>query len=103
MFHATRQKHSAGRRSGWSGQIAGAYRKGDPIGGLDVAGADGAVIVFHAGTRTGPEGEILAHGGRVLGVTATGDDLGAARDAAYAAIGRIDWPGGFCRRDIAAG
>ncbi len=80
----------------------GAYRKGDPIGGLDAAGSD-AVTVFHAGTRAGPDGTVLANGGRVLGVTATGDGLAAARDAAYAAIDRIDWPGGFCRRDIADG
>ena len=81
----------------------GAYRKGDPIGGLDNAGAAEGVTVFHAGTMAGPAGEILANGGRVLGVTATGSDMPAARDAAYAAIDAIDWPGGFCRRDIAAG
>ena len=81
----------------------GAYRKGDPIGGLDSAGAAEGVTVFHAGTMAGQPGEILANGGRVLGVTATGHDMPAARDAAYAAIDRIDWPGGFCRRDIAAG
>ena len=80
----------------------GAYRKGDPIGGLDAAGRAESTTVFHAGTRAGPHGEILANGGRVLGVTATGPDLGTARDRAYAAIDRIDWPGGFCRRDIAA-
>ena len=79
----------------------GAYRKGDPIGGLDTAGAADAVTIFHAGTRLGPDGEILANGGRVLGVTATGDDLQSARRAAYGAVDRIDWPGGFCRRDIA--
>ena len=81
----------------------GAYRKGDPIGGLDAAGQAETVTIFHAGTRTGPDGEILAHGGRVLGVTATGVDLRTAREAAYGAVDRIDWPGGFCRRDIAAG
>ena len=80
----------------------GAYRKGDPIRGLEDAGAIGAVTVFHAGTKVGPDGEVLANGGRVLGVTATGGDIPAAREAAYAAIDRIDWPGGFCRRDIAA-
>ncbi len=80
----------------------GAYRKGDPIGGLDTAGAADAVTIFHAGTRLGSDGEILANGGRVLGVTATGDDLRTARRAAYEAVNRIDWPGGFCRRDIAA-
>ncbi len=79
----------------------GAYRKGDPIGGLDDAGSTDGVTIFHAGTRAGPDGEVLANGGRVLGVTATGADIAAARNAAYAAVDRIDWPGGFCRRDIA--
>ena len=45
-------------------------------------------------------GHVRAVGGRVLNVCATGTDLQAARDAAYAAIGAIDWPEGFCRRDI---
>jgi phosphoribosylamine--glycine ligase len=44
---------------------------------------------------------VLAKGGRVLGVTAVGDTVRAARDAAYQAVGLIDWPEGFCRRDIA--
>ncbi len=80
----------------------GPYGKGDPIGGLDAAGESEAVTIFHAGTRVGPDGEILANGGRVLGVTATGDDLPSARAAAYGAVDRVDWPGCFCRRDIAA-
>ena len=54
---------------------------------------------FHAGTRR-QGGRLLADGGRVLGVTALGTDLAAARARAYAAIDKIDWPGGFCRRDI---
>ncbi|MGA8401051.1 MAG: phosphoribosylamine--glycine ligase [Stellaceae bacterium] len=74
-------------------------RRGTEINGLDAAGDDPDVKIFHAGTKR--EGErILADGGRVLGVTATGPDLAAARDRAYRAIDRIDWPGGFCRRDI---
>ena len=54
---------------------------------------------LHAGTRR-DGGRLLAAGGRVLGVTALGQDLAAARDRAYTAVDRIDWPQGFCRRDI---
>ena len=74
-------------------------RRGTEIDGLDAAGADPDVKIFHAGTKRGGD-RILADGGRVLGVTATGADLAAARDRAYAAVDKIDWPEGFCRRDI---
>jgi phosphoribosylamine--glycine ligase len=57
------------------------------------------VQVFHAGTRA-ENGRILAAGGRVLTVCATGATLADARASAYAAVDAIDWPGGFCRRDI---
>jgi phosphoribosylamine--glycine ligase len=80
----------------------GAYRKGTAVRGLDRAAAVPGVTVFHAGTGRGAAGEVVAQGGRVLGIGATGATLAAARDAAYAAIDRIDWPEGFCRRDIAA-
>jgi phosphoribosylamine--glycine ligase len=77
----------------------GDYAKGSVIGGLDALPEDSRRMVFHAGTRA--EGaDITANGGRVLNVTARGDTLAAAREAAYAMIDRIDWPGGFCRRDI---
>ncbi len=56
--------------------------------------------IFHGGTRATDEGRIIAAGGRVLTVSATGASLGSARAAAYAAVARIDWPDGFCRRDI---
>jgi phosphoribosylamine--glycine ligase len=73
--------------------------RGSEIRGLKAAAADPKVKIFHAGTRR--EGErLIADGGRVLGVTALGQDLGAARDRAYTAVDRIDWPQGFCRRDI---
>jgi phosphoribosylamine--glycine ligase len=81
----------------------GHYRKGSEIRGLDRAAALPDVEVFHAGTRRDADGRLLADGGRVLGVTALGGGLSAARDRAYAAIDRIDWPEGFCRRDIGAG
>jgi phosphoribosylamine--glycine ligase len=77
----------------------GAYAKGSEIKGLDAAGADRDVQIFHAGTRR-DGARILADGGRVLGVTARGGDIAEAQARAYAAVDSIDWPGGFCRRDI---
>ena len=77
----------------------GAYAKGEAIGGLDAAAAAEGVTIFHAGTRRA-EGGWVSHGGRVLNVTARGADVAEARDRAYAAVDRIAWPGGFCRRDI---
>jgi phosphoribosylamine--glycine ligase len=73
--------------------------RGSEIRGLAAAAADRDVKIFHAGTRYGGE-RLVADGGRVLGVTALGGDLAAARERAYAAIAKIDWPEGFCRRDI---
>ncbi|MCA1297764.1 phosphoribosylamine--glycine ligase [Stappia indica] len=77
----------------------GSYEKGTPINGLDALGDMTDVKVFHAGTRRDGE-QLLANGGRVLNVTALGASVGAAHDRAYEAVGRIDWPGGFCRSDI---
>lgn len=77
----------------------GAYPKGSVIGGLEKAGAMDDVSVFHAGTAE-KDGHIVANGGRVLNVTATGDTVGLAAQKAYAAIDALDWPEGFCRRDI---
>ena len=78
----------------------GGYEKGSVIRGLEDAGAVDGVTVFHAGTTRGGDGSPRANGGRVLGVTALGRDVAEARDRAYAAVDRIDWPRGFCRRDI---
>ena len=75
--------------------------RGSEIRGLDAAARDPKVKIFHAGTRRDGQ-RLLADGGRVLGVTALGPDLAAARDRAYAAVDRIEWPEGFCRRDIGA-
>ena len=80
----------------------GSYAKGSVIGGLEAAESDADVTVFHAGTKQAADGACLANGGRVLGVTALGESIAAARDRAYAAVDRIDWPEGFCRRDIGA-
>jgi phosphoribosylamine--glycine ligase len=74
-------------------------QRGSEIRGLGAAAGDPKVKIFHAGTRRAGE-RLLADGGRVLGVTALGEHLAGARDRAYAAVGRVDWPGGFCRRDI---
>ena len=73
---------------------------GSEIRGLDRAAAVPNVQIFHAGTDADAGGRIRAAGGRVLNVCATGADLRAARDAAYAAIRLIEWPEGFCRHDI---
>ncbi len=77
----------------------GGYAKGSAIGGASALDKDG-LIVFHAGTLRDDAGVLRANGGRVLGVTATGPDIAAAQSKAYDAVGRIDWPGGFYRRDI---
>jgi phosphoribosylamine---glycine ligase len=82
-----------------SGGYPVSYTKGFPILGLDEAAATGAVV-FHAGT-TEKDGKIVNSGGRVLGVTARGNDIRAALNKAYAAVDKICWEGCFCRRDIA--
>jgi len=76
----------------------GTPEKGSVIRGLDAAAGEGAEI-FHAGTAL-RDGAVIANGGRVLNVTALGRSVTEARDAAYRAVDRIDWPEGFCRRDI---
>lgn len=76
----------------------GTPEKGGAIQGIDAAQARGA-MVFHAGTAQ-QAGALVANGGRVLNVTATGESVGAAQAAAYAAVDAIDFPTGFCRRDI---
>ena len=78
----------------------GSYEKGSMIRGLDEAGADEGIMVFHAGTKSDATGQLLANGGRVLGVSALADDIAGAQRRAYQAVDRIDWPEGFCRRDI---
>ncbi|HUC63312.1 MAG TPA: phosphoribosylamine--glycine ligase [Alphaproteobacteria bacterium] len=77
----------------------GDYRKGSEIRNLDAAGAVEGTVVFHAGTEA-RDGRIVATGGRVLGVTARGPNVAEARARAYRAVDLIDWPEGFCRRDI---
>jgi phosphoribosylamine---glycine ligase len=79
----------------------GDYRKGTRIDGLDDAAKIEGVEIFHAGTVT-KDGAILANGGRVLNICATGKTVTEARARAYQAVDEIRWPDGFCRRDIAS-
>jgi phosphoribosylamine---glycine ligase len=74
--------------------------RGTEIKGLNAAAALPGVTLFHAGTKADGD-RLLANGGRVLNVSATGASVAEARARAYAAVDKIDWPQGFCRRDIA--
>jgi phosphoribosylamine--glycine ligase len=76
-----------------------APERGSEIRGVKQASALDGIIVYHAGTRRDGD-RLLANGGRVLNVTALGDDVAEAQNKAYAAIKTIDWPGGFYRNDI---
>ena len=76
----------------------GAYDKGSVINGLDAVSED--IVVFHAGTARAEDGTVTATGGRVLNVTARGKTVAQAQANAYAGVNMIDWPQGFCRRDI---
>ena len=82
-----------------AGGYPGIYEKGKVISGLDAAAEDPNVTVFHAGTKR-EGGVFVTAGGRVLGVTALGDDLKAAQKAAYAACEKISWDEMHLRRDI---
>jgi phosphoribosylamine--glycine ligase len=84
-----------------SGGYPNTYQKGKAIKGLDEAGRLPEVVVFHAGTKTAPEGVVSA-GGRVLGVTAVGRTLKDAVSQAYRAVDAIKFDGAHARRDIAA-
>jgi phosphoribosylamine---glycine ligase len=103
----------AGHKVGWdprpcvtvvlaSGGYPGSYRKGLAIDGLQAAAAQPGVHVFHAGTALDPGGRVRTTGGRVLAVTALGDDLADARARAYQAADLIHFDGMHYRRDIAA-
>ncbi|MGF7008858.1 phosphoribosylamine--glycine ligase [Aminobacter sp. BE322] len=76
----------------------GTPEKGSAISGIDEAEASGAQV-FHAGTAL-KDGKLVASGGRVLNVTASGSNVSEAQAKAYRAVDLIDWPEGFCRRDI---
>lgn len=75
----------------------GSYKKGTPINNLEAATT---AKVFHAGTATDGSGQLVANGGRVLGVTALGADVAAAQAAAYEAVKKVDWEDAYYRTDI---
>jgi phosphoribosylamine---glycine ligase len=77
----------------------GNYERGTLIEGLDAAAQVEGVEIFHAGTKA-EANRILANGGRVLNVCARGESVREAQQRAYAAVDKIKWPDGFCRRDI---
>ena len=109
-LHATATGALEGKTLQWSNDAAalvvlaakgypGAYDKGSRIHGIDAANDLPGVVVFHAGTEE-RGGAIHAAGGRVLNVTATGRTISEAVARAYAGVDAIDWPEGYCRRDI---
>ncbi len=111
LMQATVERDLAGGAADWSRQAAltvvmaakgypGSYEKGSVISGVERAEEDPRVKVFHAGTALNEAGELIAVGGRVLNVTALGEDIADAQQRAYAAVEKIDWPEGFFRRDI---
>jgi phosphoribosylamine--glycine ligase len=77
----------------------GAHETGSIIKGVDEAGREDGVVVFHAGTAI-KDGALIANGGRVLNISATGPTVRDAVERAYRGVARIDWPGGYFRRDI---
>ncbi|HHN74456.1 MAG TPA: phosphoribosylamine--glycine ligase, partial [Acidobacteria bacterium] len=81
----------------------GHYQKGKKISDLERFTGRQDIVIFHAGTRTGPGGEIRTSGGRVLGVTGIGPTLAAARARAYEGATGVSFSGAHYRRDIAAG
>ncbi len=78
----------------------GSYEKNTVINGLQDTANVQDLTVFHAGTVRNEDGDVVSIGGRVLGITATGKDLREAKGKCYRAVDLIDWPEGFCRRDI---
>ena len=78
----------------------GPVEKGRVIRGLEAAAALPGVGVFHAATKLGADGSVLADGGRTLAVTAVGDSLARAKLLAYSGVREIRWPGAWCRKDI---
>jgi len=77
----------------------GPFEKGTKIRNLSQVDAIDDVTVFHSGTKS-LDNQLVANGGRVLGVTALGNTIQEAQSKAYKAVDKIDWPDGFCRRDI---
>ena len=82
-----------------SGGYPGDYQKGIEITGLDSKGQVSGAVVYHAGTAI-KDGKLVTNGGRVLGVTALGDDLESALNDAYKAVAKINFDGAHYRKDI---
>lgn len=110
LMHAAAEGRLAEAQANWADDHAmtvvmaakgypGSYEKGTVIKGLDGLPEDSMNMVFHAGTAE-KDGQIVATGGRVLNITARGASLREAQERAYAMVDQIDWPEGFCRRDI---
>ena len=110
LLHACAEGRLAEARVNWADDCAltvvlaakgypGSYEKGTVITGLDGLPEDSFHMLFHAGTSE-KDGQITATGGRVLNATARGATLQEARDKAYAMVDQVNWPDGFCRRDI---
>ncbi|MCX7559290.1 phosphoribosylamine--glycine ligase [Sulfitobacter sp. F26204] len=110
LMHATAEGRLSDMRVNWAEDHAvtvvmaakgypGTYQKGSEIRGLDTLPEDSKNMTFHAGTSVS-DGTFIATGGRVLNVTARGNSLMEAKDRAYAMVDQINWPEGFCRRDI---
>ncbi|MDN2567928.1 phosphoribosylamine--glycine ligase [Aquibium sp. A9E412] len=110
LLVAAAEGRLAGHAPRWCDEVAltvvmaaagypGRLRTGGTIAGLEAAAAGEDVAIFHAGTAL-RDGRLVAAGGRVLNVCARGPDIAAARERAYAAVDRVEWADGFCRRDI---
>ncbi len=110
LMHAAAEERLKDMRVNWSGDHAmtvvmatdgypGAYAKGSVIKGLDKLPETSRQTCFHAGTER-RDGAYRASGGRVLNLTARGETLAEARERAYEMVEHIDWPEGFCRKDI---
>ena len=110
LLHACAEGRLAEARVNWADDCAltvvlaakgypGSYEKGTVITGLDGLPEDSFHMLFHAGTSE-KDGQITATGGRVLNAIARGATLQEARDKAYAMVDQVNWPDGFCRRDI---
>ena len=82
-----------------SGGYPQSYPKGIEMNGMDEKGQVDGVFVYHAGTKY-DNGKFLTNGGRVIGVTATGENLQAALDKSYAAVSKISFDGAHYRKDI---
>ncbi|MEO0937245.1 MAG: phosphoribosylamine--glycine ligase [Pseudomonadota bacterium] len=110
LMHAAAEGRLADAQVNWADDHAmtvvlaakgypGSYEKGSEIRGLDALEGTSFEMMFHAGTSQA-HGKIVATGGRVLNATARGASLAEARERAYALVDAVDWPEGFCRRDI---